>query len=776
MCSDTTRNCKMERHVTVLLGNEKPTPKTLNGSSHCPFCRYKGAEHAVRHHMENHSSVKHKGFTVIKCGLGCRTASHFHCCHCPATLVNRSQFFKHLGAHHVGNPPWLLEVKPEPPPQLPLAPPQLPEPSSQPPLAPPQLPEPSSQPPLAPPQLPEPSSQPPLAPPQLPEPSSQPPLAPSQLPLAPPQIPLSLSQLPDPSSQSPLAPSQSPLAPSQLPEPPSQSPLSPPQPPLQQPAQLLWQQTPAPPHPSERPQQQKNPKEMCRTQTILCHLCGLNLKKKNFKTHCKRKHKQYFETVSMERFLSSQCVDEKNGVFAVQESFCGSAKPVHVVKKFWGASPVTVCEVDQCRLNGDFAHTSGMPPYECHHVRSLLYCPRADNQHVTLSEEALETMVEQKWFGEEQKASLLQCKRKADAEEVPLSVQLTVGGPPSKIHISVYEPEITCDSRVGRLIVAYDRKQNSWHCSCSIVTQSCNHKAIAKWHLFVTNGELFQKASVTEAESPDPPQDAGEDSSPRTFSCPPYDESTLKMLNYLLKYKKLPGELPKALIEQSKNGRTQDSFPKCLIPAETTCVECEYPLGGQQIITSEARILTSTGVVEGISTYRKSCLKCGMIYRYQEWEDGVHNFDDHLILSLHLCLVIRNALQTHTAVSEVIDVIQTTDRLSFPNTERILQAYLHFEALTKHDYTFACVSCGYSPAVVVMDLHKKGVLGVPVSEIQIQTPDEYDFWNAVAREMLSRGFNPVGRKNPFVGPPSHHHWSAWTGPHTGQSNSVLNNK
>jgi hypothetical protein len=34
-----------------------------------------------------------------------------------------------------------------------------------------------------------------------------------------------------------------------------------------------------------------------------------------------------------------------------------------------------------------------------------------------------------------------------------------------------------------------------------------------------------------------------------------------------------------------------------------------------------------------------------MVYRYQEWEDGVHNFDDHLILSLHLCLSLRNGIQ-----------------------------------------------------------------------------------------------------------------------------------
>lgn len=42
-----------------------------------------------------------------------------------------------------------------------------------------------------------------------------------------------------------------------------------------------------------------------------------------------------------------------------------------------------------------------------------------------------------------------------------------------------------------------------------------------------------------------------------------------------------------------------------------------------------------------------------MMYRYQEWEDGVHNFDDHIILSLHLCLIFRNALQVTTCHPEL---------------------------------------------------------------------------------------------------------------------------
>lgn len=36
-----------------------------------------------------------------------------------------------------------------------------------------------------------------------------------------------------------------------------------------------------------------------------------------------------------------------------------------------------------------------------------------------------------------------------------------------------------------------------------------------------------------------------------------------------------------------------------------------------------------------------------------------------------------------------------------------------FETLTNHAYTYCCVSSGYSPAFVVMDLHKMGIFNMP---------------------------------------------------------------
>lgn len=69
--------------------------------------------------------------------------------------------------------------------------------------------------------------------------------------------------------------------------------------------------------------------------------------------------------------------------------------------------------------------------------------------------------------------------------------------------------------------------------------------------------------------------------------------------------------------------------------------------------------------------------------------------------------------QTHQAVSRAIEVLERTSGKTYPSKNKILQAYLAFEALTGHEYTYACVSCGHNPTSVVMDLHKKGVFSMP---------------------------------------------------------------
>jgi len=64
--------------------------------------------------------------------------------------------------------------------------------------------------------------------------------------------------------------------------------------------------------------------------------------------------------------------------------------------------------------------------------------------------------------------------------------------------------------------------------------------------------------------------------------------------------------------------------------------------------------------------------------------------------------------KVHTAVSRAVEYLELNTGVKFTSKDAVLHACLHFEALTDHEYNYSCVTCGDHPAVVIMDLHKKG--------------------------------------------------------------------
>ncbi|KAJ4945475.1 hypothetical protein JOQ06_023160, partial [Pogonophryne albipinna] len=79
----------------------------------------------------------------------------------------------------------------------------------------------------------------------------------------------------------------------------------------------------------------------------------------------------------------------------------------------------------------------------------------------------------------------------------------------------------------------------------------------------------------------------------------------------------------------------------------------------------------------------------------------------------------------HTAVSRVVEYLELTSGEQFPSADTVLHGYLHFEALTEHDYQYTCVSCGDHPPVVIMDLHRKGAFHLSVSDLP-QPPVDFN--------------------------------------------------
>lgn len=102
-------------------------------------------------------------------------------------------------------------------------------------------------------------------------------------------------------------------------------------------------------------------------------------------------------------------------------------------------------------------------------------------------------MVKARWFGEEKKKLCLAHQQLANDSSTQLSVETSVNSFQTNTIISVFEPNVSYYSRLGRVIVVYNKKLNTWHCPCAKVHHSCLHKYIAKWHLFQTERELFWK-------------------------------------------------------------------------------------------------------------------------------------------------------------------------------------------------------------------------------------------------------------------------------------------
>lgn len=86
-------------------------------------------------------------------------------------------------------------------------------------------------------------------------------------------------------------------------------------------------------------------------------------------------------------------------------------------------------------------------------------------------------------------------------------------------------------------------------------------------------------------------------------------------------------------------------------PNETTCHYCCGNLSDPKCVTSAAKLLTLKGLIQGISMNVKFCEACQMPYRYQEYCDGIHNFNDNWLMSLGICDMIRK----HIQVSELFD-------------------------------------------------------------------------------------------------------------------------
>ncbi|XP_041654455.1 uncharacterized protein LOC121517021 [Cheilinus undulatus] len=727
---------------------------------HCPFCQpavWKPREYALAWtHVEIHRmrALKHGEFNIHVCQLKCRGERHYHCPYCNKTIINRKHFEHHMNKCLQMQNSAKAKASPSTPTQ--------PAPAAGPcaillvNLAPPlqhtvmmgQTPAPSK----------------PLF---VPISASDQPAAPQDHPAECKPTPGQLSALPEPPLQSNPS-SDQPSAttePSMQPSSSSDKPSAPSQPPITSKStsnksfteqdstlgkvpspsgqnidltptafqQAAYAQATTPQvHPSSlmgSPRKQTGRIYGTVGKKVKCPLCNLYLNRNNLRIHNLRKHLISERDITVKDNLRSQCIDSNKGVYAVAKSYKATAVPLHVIKKKSGSTSTMMCEDDRCKSISDFRKRSKLPENQCPHLRSVDFClTRA--KRVDLKPEVLEELVVKRMIGKDMVDKCLNHQDLASQSRTPLITLVDLGGYYC-LYLSVFEPRMTPYSKSGRVFVTFTLKGRLWHCVCSRGRVPCLHRCIAKWFLLQTKTALLcssypnQDTSLNISElMEDSPADSYTETAPG-------NEDTLKqMAGYIYNQKKLPSLFP----EEINRVEPEIQFPKNLVPAETVCQVCmgHVFLAEPVLITNKAKVVTLTGMTEDSSTFFRKCPDCQMVYRYQEWSEGLHNYNDHVILSLQLCMLLQNSIKIHGADGGM-EVLQQTASANTLCDMEVLQAYLHFEALTSH----TCQS------EVMMELHQKGVFsmaGLDIKGLPGSCTGEVnaeDFWDTACLEIIT---------------------------------------
>ncbi|XP_056142744.1 uncharacterized protein LOC130118348 isoform X2 [Lampris incognitus] len=700
----------------------------------CPFCHRAGEYPGLMAHLQGHqrSIVKYGGYNVYKCHLGCVASSHYHCGFCPRIIVRKELFFNHFKNCCTQRPTTAQATTAT------VATP-LTVPATTATLA--------------------------TAPTTAPATTAT-----VATPLTVPATTVTLATAPTMAPATKVM-ADSVTAPTALTTSATSALVV---------TTALATTTTAPAkgrHISTAPKILKS-----KLKKTTCCFCNLQLQKKNLKMHMQRHHSSKTSDITANHHLQSVCIDKKRGIFAVSRTFKGPVHCIHVQKCTWGINHQVSCQLETCNRAYDYARRCGLVGFDCDHVRSLVYSPVATNSAIVLDEGILIEMVVNKWFSKDTESECLRRKLAADTDGAPLSVEVNLGQGQGHIYFSVLEPLISPYSRLGRVMVHYEDTRNTWHCPCSKPRKSCPHKSIAKWHLHQSRPDLFTKIETCCEDSPETFVAEGapvvDDTQAENIPLyPPEGKVLVEMVEYLISHKALPTSLPKNLASL----QSSEDMPRHLVPQENYCHKCpgKVLLSEPIAISKKAKIVTVAGIVEGVTTYCKKCAACGIFYRYQEWAEGLHNFNDHVILTHHFCLFLRNSIQNHTAVGRVVEALQATNNQKYPDHDSILYGYRHFEALSSHKYDLSCVHRGDHPAVGIMDLHKKGVFSMAMSDFQ-EPPlqfdgqvDTEDLLRPVSREVLCRGFLKSNAANPCVVSPSYHKRAPWIGPHSRANSTVF---
>ncbi|KAK3602311.1 hypothetical protein CHS0354_001747 [Potamilus streckersoni] len=135
-------------------------------------------------------------------------------------------------------------------------------------------------------------------------------------------------------------------------------------------------------------------------------------------------------------------------------------------------------------------------------------------------------------------------------------------------------------------------------------------------------------------------------------------------------------------------------------------------------------------------------------------------------------------LQNHVAIGRSVAILEDSlnEDLNYHQTE---QAYLLFESLANHDYTFNCVLCGWYPVTLIWDGVRKPCFRFSVSDLlpphtSIQeTVDIVKFWSDIDTNVIIKGITKGSLPSTEV-TPSYEYWGPLIGKESRHGNLLYN--
>ena len=296
----------------------------------------------------------------------------------------------------------------------------------------------------------------------------------------------------------------------------------------------------------------------------------------------------------------------------------------------------------------------------------------------------LDALVHEKRINESSKKLCLLKKRECDGRGVVLvSGMVPTNSSDRWVFVSVWDGNINWYSRLGRVVVTFDKEKFSLVCRCN--GSSCNHRLIAKWYLrCVYPGVLLSKevdpflscsVGLRKAFSPD--------------------------VEYVYKVKKI--KCPMVIPSE------QFSSDMVVAPSESKCPkeDCGGSLSLDECIKN-VKLLTWSGFRTIKMVWSKRCVECSAMINYSDISEGIFNYNNNFFVSINLLLHLQAAIREHVAVSKNINIIEKLHRINIDHN-LVRRTFYKFLALVDDEGNFNCVLCGYHPVILTFDVTRKVV-------------------------------------------------------------------